>query len=126
MLDKGFIKYIKGHKDFAKIILILAIGLVLVFIGVGGGGDKEDSEGGISLEDQLSDLCSSVEGVGECRILIYYSDVGTRYESIKKAESVLVVCEGADSLEIRRELTEMLTSFLGIGSNRVRIERLSK
>jgi len=125
MLDKTFIRYIKEHKDFTKIILILAIGIILIVIGVSNNDDKDVNEVS-DLEKQLSDLCSSVEGVGECRVLIYYSEENTRYNTKQKVESIVVVCEGADSLSTRKQLTDMLSSFFGIGSNRVRIEKMAK
>jgi type III secretory pathway lipoprotein EscJ len=126
MLDKRFLRYIKEHKDATKILLVLVVGMIFIFVGVKGSDTEGNKVGTVSLEDQLADICSSVDGVGACRVLIYYVENGTRYSSEKRVASVVVVCEGADSIEIRKELTDMLASFFGIGANRIRIEKMAK
>jgi hypothetical protein len=62
--------------------------------------------------------------VGECKVYLYYSENDKKNDT-EKIESVIVVCEGADSVDVRLRLTKMLSSFFGIGSNRVRIEKMS-
>ena len=126
MLDKRFLKYIKEHKDLTKILLIFAVGVIFIFMGIKGVDVGKSEANTESLEDQLSDICASIDGVGACRVLIYYVEEGSRYSSNKRVASVVVVCDGADSIEIRKELTEMLSSFFGIGTNRIRIEKMTK
>ncbi len=119
MSDKTFFRYLKT-KDSLKIIIALAAGILLILIGLGGSGaDTEEA----SLESELEELCSSVDGVGECKVLIYYKEAEDKYDSEKYIQSIAVVCDGADSVEVRYRLTELLSSFLGIGTNRVRIEK---
>ena len=113
-MDKRLRKYIKEKKNVVLIALALALGLLLIFIGSGEAKDGDGSSMGI--EERLSTACSGVEGVGECEVLIYYSDGGA-------VESVIVICDGADSVSVRLRLTEMLSSFFGIGTNRIRIEK---
>ena len=120
-LDKGFFKYIKEKKDVTKVVIVLALGLILIFLG--GRREKTISDTVISTEERIAAACSGVEGVGECQVYLYYSDSDKRNDT-EKIESVIVVCEGADSVDVRLRLTEMLTSFFGIGSNRVRIEKM--
>ena len=120
-MDKGFFKHLKEKRDLGRIILILAVGLLLIIIGSGSGGESETVETGI--EERLAAVCSDVDGVGECYVLVYYSPVKSRSEE-PTVESVIVVCEGADSVDVRLRLTEMISAFFGIGTNRVRVEKM--
>ena len=121
-LDKGFLKYIKEKKDVTKVAIVIALGLILIFLG--GRSEKTSSVTEISAEDRISAVCSGVDGVGECKVYLYYSENDKKNDT-EKIESVIVVCEGADSVDVRLRLTKMLSSFFGIGSNRVRIEKMS-
>ena len=122
MLKGDFLKFFKEKKDFTKILIVLALGLILMFLG----NKSEDTvliEAGI--EEKIATACSGVDGVGECSILVYYAPQDSRTDEAK-VESVIVICEGADSVEVRLTLTEMLSSFFGIGTNRIRIEKMKK
>ena len=57
--------------------------------------------------------------------MIYYQKASSRYDE-QKVESVVVICEGGDSVKVKKCLTEMLSSFFGIGSNRVKVEKMKK
>ena len=117
ILDKRLWRYVSEKKSVALIAIALALGLILIFIG----SRDDDAARNIdeSLEQRLSAACSAVDGVGECTVLVYYSPDGKENE----IESVIVICEGADSVDVRLRLTEMLSSFYGIGTNRIRIEK---
>lgn len=122
MLKNDFLNFFKEKKDFTKILTVLALGLILIFLG----NKSEDTvliEAGI--EEKIATACSGVDGVGECSILVYYAPQDSRTDEAK-VESVIVICEGADSVEVRLTLTEMLSSFFGIGTNRIRIEKMKK
>lgn len=120
-LDKSFLKYIKEKKDVTKVAIVLALGLILIFLG--GKSEKTVSESQISTEERIAVACSGVEGVGKCQVYLYYSQ-NDRSEATDEVESIIVVCEGADSVDVRLRLTKMLSSFFGIGANRVRIEKM--
>ena len=120
-MDKGFLKYIKEKKDTTKIVIVFALGLILLFLG--GRNEQATVESNVSTEERIAAACSGVDGVGECAVYIYYSQNG-KSGSSDEVESVIVVCEGADSVDVRLRLTEMLSSFFGIGANRVRIEKM--
>jgi hypothetical protein len=115
-LDKGFLKFIKEKRDITKIAIVLTLGLALIFLGnLSKEKTLESEEAGI--EERLTVLCSGVDGVGECSVLVYYTPSD-------EVESVIVICEGADDARVRLRLTEMLSSFFGIGANRIRIEKM--
>ncbi len=63
-------------------------------------------------------MCSMIDGVGECRVMINYGD--------NEVTAVLILCEGAESVKVRRDLTEAVCSFYGIGANRVEIFSLNE
>ena len=120
MLKGDFWKLFKDKKDMTKIFIVMALGLLLIFLG-NGSLDKTE----IGIEQRIAAACSGVDGVGDCSVLVYYAPTDTRTDE-EKVESVIVVCEGADSVEVRLTLTEMLSSFFGIGSNRIRIEKMKE
>ena len=122
MLKGDFIKFFKEKKDATKILIVLALGLILVFLG---SKSDETLEVEAGIEEKIATACSGVDGVGDCSVLVYYAPIDSRTDEAK-VESVIVICEGADSVEVRLTLTEMLSSFFGIGTNRIRIEKMKK
>jgi hypothetical protein len=64
-------------------------------------------------------MCSLIEGVGECRVMMTYrpDDEGVY--------AVLVLCDGGESVSVREKITSLFCSLYGIGSHRVEIQRLS-
>ena len=122
MLKGDFIKFFKEKKDATKILIVLALGLILVFLG---SKSDETLEVEAGIEEKIATACSGVDGVGDCSVLVYYAPIDSRADEAK-VESVIVICEGADSVEVRLTRTEMLSSFFGIGTNRIRIEKMKK
>ena len=120
-MGNKFLRSLKGKKETVIILIVLALGLILLFAG-----GKEEGEASIEeegLEERIAVACSTVDGVGECSVYIYFSKDDSR-DKAERVESVIVVCEGADSVSVRLRLTEMLSSFFGIGTNRIRIEKM--
>lgn len=72
------------------------------------------------LEARLADMCSEIDGVGECRVMITYSEDG---ESVY---AVAVLCDGGDSVAVRERITELMVSLFGIGSNRISVLKIKK
>ncbi len=119
MSDRSFIKYLKT-RDSIKLIIAVGIGILLLILGITFG--KEDVTDNNDMEERVSEICSSVDGVGECRVLIYYRS-GSGYDAENAVESVLIVCDGGDSPEVKLKLSKILSSLFGIGANRIRIEK---
>lgn len=120
-MDKGFLKFIREKKDLSRIALVIGLGLILIFIGTKSKDTVTEAE--IGMEARLAEACSGVDGVGECEVLVYYSP-GDQRDDEGNIESVIVICEGADSADVRLRLTEMLSAFYGIGANRIRVEKM--
>ena len=121
--DGSFLRHLKNKKELVWIVLILAVAVVLIFLGSDRNAAEVSEDD--SYEERVAEICKSIDGVGKCRVLIYYGEQSSRY-SERKVEGIVVVCEGAGSVDVRRRLTEALSSFFGIGSNRVIIERMQK
>lgn len=119
------------------LLFALGIGLLLLSISYPASDKKADSvtldEYKFRLEEQLSEICSQVEGAGKCRVMVSFSEgeskeykggslVSSRPPRI---EGVTVLCRGADKASVRAELCELVSALYGIGSNRICILKLS-
>lgn len=122
-MGKSFMKFFSEKKDIVKIAMVFGLGLILMFIGNSSANTSDIEQG---VEERIATACSGVDGVGNCSVLVYYTPFASRDDEQRKVESVIVICEGADSPQVRLTLTEMLSSFFGIGTNRVRIEKMKK
>lgn len=138
--ENGFFDFLSGFKNKKgswRLLVILLVGVAL--LAFGGLSSEVTSEGGeldeygAALEARIAELCSSLEGVGRSRAMITFSSgertlyegsraVGTRPPEVM---AVTVLCEGADDERVVARLTEMLASMLGVGTNRVKIMKLS-
>ena len=140
-MGSSAVAYVSKNKKIIIAALLLIIGIILVFSSSFGNGGKETGvksemsldEYRAELERQVASICSSVEGVGECKVFI---TLERGEQNVYKGSSVIetkpprvlgvsVVCRGAESDLTRRRLTEMLTALFDIGSNRVAILKLN-
>ena len=118
--DKSFLDFLSTGNSAVKIGAVLLLGVLLIFIGSFGGSKKADDTPA-DTEERTAEMCSLMEGVGECRVMITYSDANKN-----EVYAVLILCEGADSAIVRERIISACTSLYGIGSNRVEIQKLSK
>lgn len=136
----GAMDFIKKNKKALGVVLLLLLGIfLLIFSSV----DPSLSEGAESvdsleeyksrLEAELGELCSSVNGVGRCRVTVTFERGEERvYKGSTLIESkppkvmgVTVVCKGADSDLVRAELVSMMSALFDIGSNRIAVLKLN-
>lgn len=116
------VNFMRGDRGRRLVLLFAVVGLLLLVLGgvISRGGTGADE--GVATENdpvrEIEQLCASVEGVGECRVALSYAADG------RTVSSVAVVCEGGDSITVRHRLTEMLSSFYGIGYHRVSVEKM--
>ena len=110
----------KSFKDFLRsspVLSLVAVGAVLaallVALLLGGGASRAVA----SEESELEAVCSMLEGVGRCKTVVTYGEDGRVY-------AVAVLCDGAQSVDVRRGLTELLTSIYGIGANRIAVLKI--
>ena len=132
----AFLSFVKNNKRLSFILLLLCV-LMLALSFAGGSTEETDesktlAEYQAELESRLSELCSSVEGVGKCRVFVTFeSGEENLYKGGVLIETkpprvmgVSVVCQGADKPAVKNELNELFTSLFDIGSNRVKILKL--
>jgi len=114
--DSGFFDFLKNRKSLARVGLFFALGVLLIVLG-SGIEKKPSAEWG--LEEELCEMCSATEGVGEARVMISYGEDGEVY-------AVAVLCEGAENPEVRARIIKLVGSLYGIGANRISVLKISK
>lgn len=129
----SIITFLKEKKKIALILILIALGLLLVALSSVDNTDAADTDGlseyKEELEGRLEKLCSQVDGVGKCTVMVTFSrGEENMYKGNQLTESrppevlgVTVVCDGGDSTAVRARLTQMLSALFDIGSNRIAI-----
>ena len=120
------------------VVLLFALGIMLIAISGATGNDTVENVPSLAqykaeLEDEVENMCSSVRGVGKCRVMITFErGEENTYKGSSLIESkppkvmgISVVCRGADSPEVTRALVDMLTALFDIGSNRISVLKLN-
>ena len=131
-------KNYKNNKKLSMVVLLFALGIMLIAISGATGNDAVENVPSLAqykaeLEDEVENMCSSVRGVGKCRVMITFErGEENTYKGSSLIESkppkvmgISVVCRGADSLEVTRALVDMLTALFDIGSNRISVLKLN-
>ena len=133
---RELMSYLKENKKAVVILLCLAVGILFISFGSSDSAGKDDelslSEYKAMLEAELEEVCSSVSGVGKCRVVITfasgeeYTYKGTNLTNSKPpvVMGITVICDGADSDRVSSEIVRMMTSLFDIGTNRVAVLKL--
>ena len=116
--EGSFADYLRSG-GYKKAAVILLVGLLLLVLSLSGAFMEKSEAEKPTDEEMLTELCSSVDGVGRCRVTVVYTSEGDVF-------AVAVVCDGADNTNVKAQLTDMLTTLLGIGSNRVSILKFNE
>ena len=103
-------------KPSFKIGVLLIIGLLLIILS---GMPTENQAEIHTEEDRVAEMCSLIEGVGDCRVMMTYKN------GSDDVYAVLVLCDGGESVTVREKITSLFCSLYGIGAHRVEIQRLS-
>lgn len=112
--DKSFSDYLRKNKKSVLILLIIAFFLVILCLIPGKSAEEVKYT---DEESRLSAVVAEVYGVGRCEVMINYTDGGDVF-------GVIILCEGADSVQVRDRLTDLLSSLYGIGANRISILKI--
>ncbi len=132
-------KLFEGKRRLVLIFSIFVLALILI---IASSAEKENAEDNAEkslaaykaeLEQELSEICSSVSGVGKCRVSVSFSrGEESSYKgsqlvvtSPPKVLGVAVVCRGGDNDRVKAELTALLSALFDIPANRVAILKLS-
>ena len=115
--ENKFFAFLRAQSKGQVLLIVLCIGIGIFMLAAGRGGSTDTVAS--TLEEETAALCSSIVGVGECRVMITYT-------GDDKVYAVAVLCDGADSVSVKNEITALASSLFGIGTNRVTVLKLSK
>ena len=132
-------KYASKNKKNIFLVVLLAVGIfLLAFSSSPDEYDRNSQEESLEaykarLEEELCELCSSVSGVGKCRVTVTFENGESRvYKGSSLIETkppkvlgVTVVCKGADSDKVREEIVGMMSALFDIGTNRISVLKLN-
>ena len=139
LLDKLKILFKEKYR-LIFVVLVAAVGMALVLFSLGGTKEEKTEKSSQSLaeykaelEKELESACSSIRGVGRCEVIVTFSrGAENTYKGTNLIESkppevmgVSVICEGADSDEVRAGIVGMMSSLFSIGTNRVSVMKLN-
>jgi len=108
------------------VLLVLALGLLLLLLprssstvssakAAAGAGDPLEASG-IPLETEcarLGELLEAIRGVGAARVLLSRS-------------GAVVVCDGASDAQVRLDVTDAVSAYTGLGSDKIRVMQRSR
>ena len=109
-----FLYFKKGKSSL--FVLLLALGAVLLMLS---GLSFDETAKAVETEEELYSLCSSVDGVGRCKVSVMRDTDG-------EVLAAAVLCEGAESVFVREKLCRLISSFYGIGYNRISVLKISE
>ena len=128
--------YVTSNKKTLLVIALFVFGIIMLVFSSSVFSEKEAVETETDLEEyrerleaELADICSSVSGVGKCRVMITFERGAEKiYKGSVLIESrppnfmgVTVVCKGAESDAVRAEIVNMMTALFDIGANRISV-----
>ena len=120
------------------IAALVVLGIIVMLLSLLGGEDTASTEALSDykkrLEDEIEELCSSVEGAGRCRVTVTFEE-GESFEyrgtavvgsAPPKVLGVTVVCEGGGSPEVCAGISRAMVALFDIGTNRVCVLKMKK
>ena len=129
-------EYILSNKKTVLLIVLFLFGILMLTFSSSLFSQEEEAKDTLelteykkNLEEELSEICSSVRGVGKCRVMVTFERGEEKvYKGSSLIESrppkvmgVTVVCRGADSDAVRSEIVDMMVALFDIGANRVSV-----
>ena len=133
-------EYVSKNRKTVIIALLLALGILMLIFSSEPLSSENKNEDGESLEEykerlesELAGLCSSVRGVGKCKVSVTFERgeervyKGSSLIELKppKVMGVTVVCRGADSDVVKSEIVGMMSALFDIGTNRIAVLKLN-
>ncbi len=124
----------KRHKNKIIISSLVILGIMFIILGsVNAKTDSNNSENYVNnLENKLENFLKTVEGINEAKVIITLEE--NDEEEIKeifgdeststlypKVRGVAVACTNGNDYKVQEKITNIVSSYLGISSNRVKI-----
>ena len=102
---------LKNLALFFAVATLLVVAIWQVFF------TEEETNVGVvgtsDLERELALLLNEIDGVGDASVMIYQTDEGV--------QSVVVVCDGANNLQVNMDIREAVAAALGATEKSVKI-----
>ncbi len=132
IIDKIF----KDKKSTCVIYILLTVGILLL---VGGKTQvhtqipqvEETAQIPYSLDSRMEEILSLIDGVGEVRVMIFFSGENeapssgilsaSKEQETEEAQSVVVVADGADNATVREKIVRAVKSALGVESHKIEV-----
>ena len=140
---------LKRHKNKIIVISLIFVGLFLILCGsFNGKGPRKNEEFSYeeyteALEEKIEAFLKSVKGIKKAQVLItldtsnekvyaqnsnnldyIFSSSGEPIflsEKYPQVRGVAIACTNGDDARVRQNITELISSYLGIPSNRIKI-----
>jgi stage III sporulation protein AG len=128
---KNYLEKLRKLKAIDCVIFIL-LGVLVLIIAVPTGTGSENSEslsdkqavenaaGSDTVQEQLAAILTRIEGVGNVRVMITFSD-----EKQLSVEGVVVVAEGGDSPGVEEQIREVVMSLFSVEAHKVIVVKMS-
>ena len=119
--DKSFSDFLKALPASVKLLAAVLLAALILF---SLRAEDSDSAAADSEEERIAELCSMIEGAGECRAVVTYEEKKSYFsESERSILAVAVICEGADDVRVEAQIKRLVSSMYGIGTNRIEVVR---
>ena len=132
---KEIVNLIINDKKKLTMLILAILGIVLILLSLPSEKSEAAAESGTleeykrKLEDELAELCSSVEGAGRCKVSVSFSEgAKSEYRGTNKisetpprVQGVTIVAEGGSNPKVKSALTECITAMFDIKANRVAV-----
>ena len=133
IIDKIF----KDKKSTCVIYILLTVGILLL---VGGKTQvhtqippvEETAQSPYSSASRMEEILSEIDGVGQVRVMIFFSsekeapssgDVlgASKEQGKEKAQSVVIVADGAGNAAVREKIVRAVKSALGVEAHKIEV-----
>jgi stage III sporulation protein AG len=123
----SFWEKLRKHSKTDWLIFIL-LGVLVLIVAVPTGSTETKTETSTvkseaypdSVQEQLAAILERMEGVGEVRVMISYSD-----EKQLDVEGVVIVAEGGDSPQIQTKIRDTVMSLFDVEAHKVIVVKMS-
>jgi hypothetical protein len=113
---KKILEYINANKKVLIIIILIAV-LILAAVIINNKSNTTEqtatTTSQTTTEKKLSEILSSISGVGKSQVLINEGESGI--------EGVVIVCEGANNIMARNDILNAVSTALNIQKNIIAI-----
>lgn len=126
MKNERILNFIR--KNFVPISIGIAAVVFLFFISESFGENSYNTEPeyGSDIELKIEGFLSSLNGVGECEVIVYGENKGRTSFTTNEERSIsgiAVICDGGGDAHVKTAVIEILTRLFGISGSRISVNQ---